>query len=76
MRAQGNDRRVTSIHQRVCIAARGGKKENMTAFSHLAKYLFCVIQESCARVLLFRGANKEIKNYNSQTAFQVRLTLN
>lgn len=29
-------------------------------------------QESCARVLLFRGASKEIRNYNSQTAFQVR----
>lgn len=28
-------------------------------------------QESCARVLLFRGASKEIRNYNSQTAFQV-----
>ncbi|XP_061577995.1 SH3 and multiple ankyrin repeat domains protein 3 isoform X18 [Cololabis saira] len=28
---------------------------------------------SCARVLLFRGANKEIKNYNSQTAFQVAI---
>ncbi|OXB70014.1 UNVERIFIED_CONTAM: hypothetical protein H355_008599, partial [Colinus virginianus] len=27
-------------------------------------------QESCARVLLFRGASKEIRNYNSQTAFQ------
>ncbi|KAI1239575.1 hypothetical protein IHE44_0012701 [Lamprotornis superbus] len=27
--------------------------------------------ESCARVLLFRGASKEIRNYNSQTAFQV-----
>ncbi|MGH0159221.1 UNVERIFIED_CONTAM: hypothetical protein FKN15_037085 [Acipenser sinensis] len=27
-------------------------------------------QDSCARVLLFRGANKEIKNYNSQTPFQ------
>ncbi|MGH0127612.1 UNVERIFIED_CONTAM: hypothetical protein FKN15_035252 [Acipenser sinensis] len=27
-------------------------------------------QDSCARVLLFRGARKEIKNYNSQTAFQ------
>ncbi|KAI1232768.1 hypothetical protein IHE44_0006609 [Lamprotornis superbus] len=27
-------------------------------------------QESCARVLLFRGANKEIKNYNSQSPFQ------
>lgn len=33
--------------------------------------LSVVIQDSCARVLLFRGANKEIKNYNSQTAFQV-----
>lgn len=30
------------------------------------------LQESCARVLLFRGASKEIRNYNSQTAFQVR----
>lgn len=28
-------------------------------------------QESCARVLLFRGANKDVRNYNSQTAFQV-----
>ncbi|NXY06987.1 SHAN2 protein, partial [Pteruthius melanotis] len=30
-------------------------------------------QESCARVLLFRGANKEIKNYNSQSPFQVAI---
>uniref|UniRef100_A0A4W3JJD9 SH3 and multiple ankyrin repeat domains protein 3 n=1 Tax=Callorhinchus milii TaxID=7868 RepID=A0A4W3JJD9_CALMI len=30
-------------------------------------------QESCARVLLFRGTNKEIKNYNSQTPFQVAI---
>ncbi|KAM6961408.1 SH3 and multiple ankyrin repeat domains protein 3 [Aplochiton taeniatus] len=30
-------------------------------------------QDSCARVLLFRGGNKEIKNYNSQTAFQVAI---
>lgn len=29
-------------------------------------------QESCARVLLFRGASKEVRNYNSQTAFQVQ----
>lgn len=28
-------------------------------------------QDSCARVLLFRGGNKELKNYNSQTPFQV-----
>lgn len=37
------------------------------------KYICFLVdtQESCARVLLFRGANKEVKNYNSQTAFQV-----
>nr|XP_035923648.1 SH3 and multiple ankyrin repeat domains protein 3-like isoform X2 [Halichoerus grypus] len=28
-------------------------------------------QDSCARVLLFRGGNKEQKNHNSQTPFQV-----
>lgn len=54
---------------------RRKKKKKKTAFSRLLKRLFCIIQESCARVLLFRGANKEIKNYNSQTAFQVCLTL-
>lgn len=32
-------------------------------------------QESCARVLLFRGANKDVRNYNSQTAFQVHQCL-
>ncbi|XP_045064339.1 SH3 and multiple ankyrin repeat domains protein 3 [Coregonus clupeaformis] len=30
-------------------------------------------QDGCARVLLFRGANKDIKNYNNQTAFQVAI---
>ncbi|XP_074853561.1 SH3 and multiple ankyrin repeat domains protein 2 [Carettochelys insculpta] len=30
-------------------------------------------QDSCARVLLFRGANKELKNYNSQSPFQVAI---
>ncbi|XP_074985589.1 SH3 and multiple ankyrin repeat domains protein 2 isoform X4 [Caretta caretta] len=30
-------------------------------------------QDSCARVLLFRGANKELKNYNSQSSFQVAI---
>ncbi|XP_023374048.1 SH3 and multiple ankyrin repeat domains protein 2 [Otolemur garnettii] len=29
--------------------------------------------DSCARVLLFRGGNKELKNYNSQTPFQVAI---
>ncbi|KAL4696991.1 hypothetical protein H8959_002689 [Pygathrix nigripes] len=29
-------------------------------------------QDSCARVLLFRGGNKELKNYNSQTPFQCK----
>ncbi|XP_067604069.1 SH3 and multiple ankyrin repeat domains protein 2 isoform X4 [Pseudorca crassidens] len=30
-------------------------------------------QDSCARVLLFRGGNKDLKNYNSQTPFQVAI---
>ncbi|XP_044291605.1 SH3 and multiple ankyrin repeat domains protein 3-like [Varanus komodoensis] len=30
-------------------------------------------QDSCARVLLLRGANKELKNYNSQSPFQVAI---
>uniref|UniRef100_A0A8C8MEV6 SH3 and multiple ankyrin repeat domains protein 2-like n=1 Tax=Oncorhynchus tshawytscha TaxID=74940 RepID=A0A8C8MEV6_ONCTS len=30
-------------------------------------------QEHCARVLLVRGANKEVKNYRSQTSFQVAI---
>ncbi|CAJ0930495.1 unnamed protein product [Ranitomeya imitator] len=31
------------------------------------------VTESCARVLLFRGASKEIRNFNNQTAFQVAI---
>ena len=30
-----------------------------------------IFQESCLRVLLFRGANKDIQNYQNQSAFQV-----
>ncbi|XP_032417055.1 SH3 and multiple ankyrin repeat domains protein 2 isoform X3 [Xiphophorus hellerii] len=30
-------------------------------------------QDTCARVLLVRGADKEVKNYNSQTPFQVAI---
>ncbi|KAK6319846.1 hypothetical protein J4Q44_G00089530 [Coregonus suidteri] len=30
-------------------------------------------QEHCARVLVVRGANKEVKNYRSQTPFQVAI---
>ncbi|XP_054827043.1 SH3 and multiple ankyrin repeat domains protein 2 isoform X2 [Eublepharis macularius] len=30
-------------------------------------------QDSCTRVLLLRGANKELKNYNSQSPFQVAI---
>lgn len=34
--------------------------------------LLSTVQDSCARVLLFRGGDKELKNYNSQTPFQVQ----
>ena len=33
--------------------------------------MHCVFQESCARVLLFRGVDKSIQNYANQDAFQV-----
>lgn len=46
----------------------GHMSDTLTAFT----WLVSVLQDSCARVLLFRGANKDIKNYNNQTAFQVR----
>uniref|UniRef100_A0AAZ3PVI3 SH3 and multiple ankyrin repeat domains protein 2 n=1 Tax=Oncorhynchus tshawytscha TaxID=74940 RepID=A0AAZ3PVI3_ONCTS len=32
-------------------------------------------QDNCARVLLVRGADKAVKNYNSQSPFQVRLII-
>uniref|UniRef100_A0A8C7UHH2 SH3 and multiple ankyrin repeat domains protein 2 n=1 Tax=Oncorhynchus mykiss TaxID=8022 RepID=A0A8C7UHH2_ONCMY len=32
-------------------------------------------QDNCARVLLVRGADKAVKNYNSQSPFQVRLVI-
>ena len=35
--------------------------------------MFYSLQEQCARVLLFRGANKSIQNYNNQTAHQVAI---
>lgn len=31
----------------------------------------CLLQESCARILLYRGANKDTKNNSGQTPFQV-----
>ena len=31
----------------------------------------CCLQESCARVLLFRGADRSTQNYANQDAFQV-----
>ena len=33
------------------------------------------LQESCARMLLFRGADRECLNYAGQTAYQVRNVL-
>ena len=39
------------------------------------RFLVFTVQDSCARVLLFRGGDKELKNFNSQTPFQVRRLL-
>lgn len=51
----------------VCVSKEAERRDQ----THCVFSLLAVVQDSCARVLLFRGANKEIKNYNSQTAFQV-----
>jgi hypothetical protein len=40
---------------------------NMMEFS--MEYV-SIVQESCLRVLLFRGANKEILNYSSQSPYE------
>ena len=39
-------------------------------------YDVVVLQESCARVLLFRGADRTVLNYASQDAFQVAVISN
>lgn len=40
-------------------------------FSSFSLSLLPPPQDNCARVLLVRGADKEVKNYNSQSPFQV-----
>ena len=35
------------------------------------KYYFVCVQDTCARMLLFRGADKECLNFAGQTAYQV-----
>ncbi|KAF3859711.1 hypothetical protein F7725_022110, partial [Dissostichus mawsoni] len=47
----------------------GADMSSQNASGNTALHL-CALYNSCARVLLFRGANKDIKNYNNQTAFQ------
>lgn len=42
---------------------------------HSQAVFFFNLQDSCARVLLFRDGNKELKNFNSQTPFQVKRVL-
>ncbi|XP_077956924.1 SH3 and multiple ankyrin repeat domains protein 3 isoform X8 [Gasterosteus aculeatus] len=52
----------------------GADMSSQNASGNTALHLCALYnQDSCARVLLFRGANKDIKNYNNQTAFQVAI---
>ncbi|KAM6954631.1 SH3 and multiple ankyrin repeat domains protein 3 isoform 2-T2 [Aplochiton taeniatus] len=52
----------------------GADMSSQNASGNTALHLCALYnQDGCARVLLFRGANKDIKNYNSQTAFQVAI---
>ena len=40
-------------------------------------YVFhCTLQEDCARILMFRGADRSIKNYANQTAAEVAIIAN
>lgn len=39
-------------------------------------YALFPLQEACARVLLFRGADRSILNYSNQTAYQVAVIAN
>jgi len=36
-------------------------------------FVSCTLQEDCARILLFRGADRSIKNYANQTAAEVAI---
>ncbi|XP_034534823.1 SH3 and multiple ankyrin repeat domains protein 3 [Notolabrus celidotus] len=52
----------------------GADMSSQNASGNTALHLCALYnQDSCARVLLFRGANKDVKNYNNQTAFQVAI---
>ncbi|XP_037551765.1 SH3 and multiple ankyrin repeat domains protein 3 [Nematolebias whitei] len=52
----------------------GADMSSQNASGNTALHLCALYnQDSCARVLLFRGVNKDIKNYNNQTAFQVAI---
>uniref|UniRef100_A0A3Q3J2V0 SH3 and multiple ankyrin repeat domains protein 3 n=1 Tax=Monopterus albus TaxID=43700 RepID=A0A3Q3J2V0_MONAL len=52
----------------------GADMSSQNASGNTALHLCALYnQDSCARVLLFRGTNKDIKNYNHQTAFQVAI---
>ncbi|KAM4614661.1 SH3 and multiple ankyrin repeat domains protein 3 [Polymixia lowei] len=52
----------------------GADMSSQNASGNTALHLCALYnQDSCARVLLFRGTNKDIKNYNNQTSFQVAI---
>ena len=42
---------------------------------HMSAKTIFVLQDSCARMLLFRGCDKECLNYAGQTAYQVEKLL-
>ncbi|XP_049977377.1 SH3 and multiple ankyrin repeat domains protein 1 isoform X9 [Alexandromys fortis] len=47
-------------------------RDGMTALHKAACARHCLaLTETCARILLYRGANKDVKNNNGQTPFQV-----
>ena len=41
--------------------------------SFMLFYVVILLQESCARVLLFRGADKNLQNFANQDAYQLAI---
>ncbi|KAL0968782.1 hypothetical protein UPYG_G00271790 [Umbra pygmaea] len=56
----------------VCVGVRGAEERPFLYLGSETGH-HQPARENCARVLLLRGANKEVKNYRSQTPFQVAI---
>uniref|UniRef100_A0A8K9UCG7 SH3 and multiple ankyrin repeat domains 2b n=1 Tax=Oncorhynchus mykiss TaxID=8022 RepID=A0A8K9UCG7_ONCMY len=66
--------RYGHVHHLEQLLFYGADMGVMNASGNTALHICALYKEEhCARVLLVRGANKEVKNYRSQTPFQVAI---